>query len=101
MSAIFATLSARTVQTVPSSETRTMPVTLASLPSDVAAVVVGFDDATDACLARRLFDLGFRPGVQVRALRRAPLGDPTVYRVADYDLALRGAHSRAVLVERI
>ena len=101
MSAIFASLSTRTVETVPSSEARTTAVTLDSLPRDAPAVVVGFDDTTEAGLARRLFDLGFRPGAEVRMLRRAPLGDPAIYRVTDYDLALRGAHSRAVLVERI
>ncbi|BDA64089.1 FeoA family protein [Actinomyces capricornis] len=40
-------------------------------------------------LARRMQDLGIVPGRPIEALRRAPLGDPTVFLVADYELCLR------------
>lgn len=40
-------------------------------------------------LLRRLQDLGMVPGRTVTVLRRAPLGDPTVFQVADYELCLR------------
>ncbi len=62
------------------------------------AVVVGIDEACAPECARRLFDLGLAPGAAVELIRRAPMGDPTVYRVADYEVALRKELSRSVLV---
>lgn len=50
-------------------------------------------------LERRLEDLGFVPGTSVEVLRRAPLGDPLMYRVCDYDLCLRRAQAARVFVE--
>ena len=50
-------------------------------------------------LARRLSDLGLEPGREVTVGRRAPLGDPTVYRVADYEISLRRQDAALVLVE--
>jgi ferrous iron transport protein A len=49
--------------------------------------------------ARRLVDLGFTRGTAVRVLRRAPLRDPVVYRVKDYELCLRRAQAACVEVE--
>ena len=40
-------------------------------------------DGGDA-IARRLDDLGLRTGVEVVVLRRAPLGDPTVFELHGY-----------------
>jgi Fe2+ transport system protein FeoA len=48
---------------------------------------------------RRLFDLGLAPGVTVTMVRRAPLRDPVVYLVGDYEIALRCAQSRCITVE--
>ena len=45
---------------------------------------------------RRLTDFGFDEGVEVTMLRRAPLGDPCVYRVRDYDLCLRRREAGAI-----
>jgi len=50
---------------------------------------------------RRLSNLGFVPGRIVTPLRRAPLGDPVVYLVADYELCLRHHEARIILVEAI
>lgn len=47
-------------------------------------------------LVERLGALGLRPGTDIRPLRRAPLGDPVIYRVCDFDLCLR--RDQAVLV---
>lgn len=71
---------------------------LADLAPGARALVVGLhpDDAT---LARRLCDLGFTPGTVVEVLRRAPLGDPAVYRLRDYEICLRERQARAVDVE--
>ncbi|MBO3725074.1 ferrous iron transport protein A [Actinomyces bowdenii] len=45
--------------------------------------------AAERHLTRRLQDLGIMPGRPIKVLRRAPLGDPTVFLVADYELCLR------------
>ena len=52
-------------------------------------------------LARRLQDLGMVPGRTVEVLRRAPLGDPTVFLVADYELCLRKRDAALVQVTPI
>jgi ferrous iron transport protein A len=36
-----------------------------------------------------MVSLGFVPGATVAKIRRAPLGDPCVYRVMDYQMCLR------------
>jgi len=57
------------------------------------ASVVG-DDA----IARRLADLGIRAGITVECLRRAPLGDPSVFELCGYQLCLRRTESARVRV---
>ncbi|WEO78759.1 FeoA family protein [Cryobacterium sp. SO2] len=49
-------------------------------------------------LVERLGALGILPGATISALRRAPLGDPVVYRVCDFDLCLRAAQAALVTV---
>jgi len=49
---------------------------------------------------QRLRDLGLVPGTQVRALRRAPLGDPTEYELRGYRLCLRRTEGARVRVRR-
>lgn len=49
-------------------------------------------------MSRRLEDLGFVPGTRVRALRRAPLGDPTLYEVRGTQLCLRRSEALRVRV---
>ena len=64
------------------------------------AAVIGLqEDTTDDPIVNRLSNLGFVPGRTVTPLRRAPLGDPVVYRVADYELCLRRQEARMVQVE--
>ena len=72
--------------------------TLADLPAGARARIVDVRDAASPSTARRLVDLGFTPGTEVEMLRRAPLADPVVFRVAGYEIALRRAQARAVLV---
>ena len=62
-------------------------LTLDHLAIGQDAVIVTID-ARDA-LGRRLADLGLVPKTHVRAIRRAPLGDPTVYELRGYQLCLR------------
>lgn len=72
--------------------------TLAQLLTGQRAVVVDVDGSADPAAARRLFDLGFVPGAQVQMVRRAPLRDPVVFRVAGYDIALRCEQARWVTI---
>lgn len=51
--------------------------------------------------ARRLEDLGFTAGTVVEVVRRAPLRDPVIYWVKDYELCLRRAQSVCVLVQEL
>ena len=64
-----------------------------------ARVIALQEDTADDPIAKRLSNLGFVPGRIVTPLRRAPLGDPVVYRVADYELCLRRHEARMVHVE--
>lgn len=45
-----------------------------------------------------LMHMGFVPDAKVTALRRAPAGDPTVYRVDGVEIALRKETARAIRV---
>ncbi|MEI7914494.1 MAG: FeoA family protein [Mycobacteriaceae bacterium] len=73
--------------------------TLADLERGQRATVAGYCPDVQAGTARRLFDLGLVPGIEVEMVRRAPLRDPVIYRVGDYEIALRKAQSRAVYVD--
>ena len=45
-----------------------------------------------------LMHMGFVPDAEVTALRRAPAGDPTVYRVDGLEIALRHETASAIRV---
>jgi ferrous iron transport protein A len=47
-----------------------------------------------------LMHMGFVPGALVTALRRAPAGDPTVYRVDGLEIALRHETASAIRVRQ-
>jgi ferrous iron transport protein A len=48
-----------------------------------------------------LMYMGFVPDAQVKALHRAPAGDPTVYSVDGIEIALRRETARAIRVAAI
>jgi Fe2+ transport system protein FeoA len=48
----------------------------------------------------QLMHLGFLPEATVEVLRRAPAGDPTVYRVEGAEIALRRETARHIHVRR-
>jgi ferrous iron transport protein A len=72
---------------------------LADMERGQRARVLGYDDDVEASAARRLFDLGLVPGIEVTMVRRAPLRDPVIFRVGDYEIALRRAQARSIHVE--
>ena len=87
-----------------SAETAETP--LSDLLPGARAIItaVGADAARPAPghgrLARRLQDLGLIPGRAITARRRAPLGDPAIFQVADYELCLR-RHDAALVTVRV
>lgn len=84
-------------------QTSTVPVatertTLAHIAPGQSAQVIGYDDALDPATARRLGDLGLAPGEPVTVVRRAPLRDPVIFRVAGFEVALRASQASTILV---
>ena len=49
-------------------------------------------------IGRRLLELGFRPGTQLRVIRRAPLGDPTTYELRGSRFCLRRSEADRITV---
>ncbi len=60
--------------------------------------VVVLEVTGDDAVARRLKDLGFWPGTEVRVEHVAPFGDPVAYRLHGYRLALRRREASRVRV---
>lgn len=75
------------------------PTVLAQLAPGERARIVGMMPQASAVLAGRLRQLGFRPASDVEVIRRAPLGDPTIYRVQDTELCLRRREARLIEIE--
>ncbi|MEO9139385.1 MAG: FeoA family protein [Jatrophihabitans sp.] len=73
-------------------------ITLADLQQGSSARIVDVCGDGDPAAARRLFDLGFAPDALVQMIRRAPLADPVIFRIAGYDVALRRAQARRIRV---
>src|SRR5689334_22305278 len=74
---------------------------LADLAPGRRAIVLGMTADAPPLVARRLEDLGMTGGTTVEVVRRAPLRDPVVYRVKDYELCLRRAQAAYVLAREI
>ena len=70
-------------------------------PGTSGRIIRLLDDGVGGVLIRRLRNLGFVPGRIATPLRRAPMGDPVVYRVSDYELCLRRKEARLVEVTAI
>jgi ferrous iron transport protein A len=70
--------------------------TLSALAPGSEAVVVSLDAVGP--MLRRLQDLGLVPGTRVRAIRRAPLGDPSIYELRGFRLCLRRSECLQVQV---
>ena len=77
---------------------------LEELPLSRAAVgltyeVTGIDGSGFA--RRRMMDLGLVPGVKVKIVRVAPLGDPIDLEVRGYDLSIRKGEASLIRVRRV
>ncbi|WP_079162270.1 FeoA family protein [Streptomyces nodosus] len=73
---------------------------LADLRPGMSGQVTDIDESVEPSTARRLFDLGFAPGAEVTVLRKAPLGDPVVFQVVEYEVALRKEQAAGIRVRR-
>ena len=51
-------------------------------------------------ISDHLAHLGFLPGASLEVLRRAPAGDPTVYRIDGVEVGLRNETAQHILVEQ-
>lgn len=71
--------------------------TLDQLPLEGRARVIRVEGGDDVGL--RLLEMGLTPGVEVRILGFAPLGDPLELEVRGYRLSLRKSEARRVVVE--
>ncbi len=72
--------------------------TLDRVATGAETTVEGIDSNLDPAIHRRLLDLGFTPGSHIEVLRAAPLGDPRIYRLAGYEVALRAQQARHIIV---
>ena len=70
--------------------------TLDQIPKGHSVHVI--DVLGDDPISRRLHDLGVRKGVAIGVIRRAPLGDPTVFELCGYQLCLRRSESARIRV---
>jgi len=71
---------------------------LAQLAPGRHATVIGTVSKANPAVAHRLAQLGFRARARVDVIRRAPLGDPTVYRIQDTELCLRRREAELIEV---
>lgn len=92
----LATAAAERIHAVP---VPVLPVPLGELPVGVRARVVEVKGGGKH--QRRMLDMGLVPGAEVTVLRKAPLGDPTEYRVKGTAVALRRSDADTILVEEI
>ncbi|KAA3611618.1 MAG: ferrous iron transport protein A [Planctomycetota bacterium] len=70
---------------------------LAELPRHARARVLRVQG--NGLAADRLRELGFCPGTEVRMERRAPLGDPVVFRLRGTLLCLRRTEARRIAIQ--
>jgi ferrous iron transport protein A len=71
-------------------------VPLSTLATGDRAIVLAVDSSTTA--GRRLLDLGFVPGTEVRVVRRSPLRDPTAFYLRGSQLCLRRSEAARIRV---
>jgi ferrous iron transport protein A len=55
----------------------------------------------DRDLKRRLLEMGFCNGARVEVIRRAPMGDPTEFRLRGYHLSLRDEQAKHVQIQPV
>lgn len=72
-------------------------ITLTEVDKGSVAVIVEVD-GPDKSVVTRLSHLGFLPGTKITVVRRAPLGDPTIYELRGNQMSLRKRESSIIKV---
>lgn len=72
-------------------------ISLDRCPENTRCILVD-SDLSDS-LKSRLMGLGWLPGREIKVIRKAPLGDPTVYLVDSTEISLRRDETRMIKVE--
>jgi Fe2+ transport system protein FeoA len=72
---------------------------LSQLKIGQKAHVVGVSGQSD--VSHRLLEMGVTPGVEVRLLRTAPLGDPLEFEIRGYRLSLRRSEAEQIEVTKV
>jgi ferrous iron transport protein A len=72
-------------------------MTLAELTQGGQAVVLAVEGCDDVSI--RLLEMGLTPGVVVKYVGAAPLGDPLEFELRGYRLSLRRSEARRVEVQ--
>ncbi|HEU24188.1 MAG: FeoA domain-containing protein [Athalassotoga sp.] len=74
-------------------------ITLNKCPENTRCIIVE-SDLPDA-FRSRLMGLGWLPGREIKVLRKAPFGDPTIYLVDSTEISLREDDSKFIKVEPV
>jgi ferrous iron transport protein A len=72
---------------------------LSEMSVGVSGVLVALD--LPESVQNHLMHMGFVPGAEVKALRRAPAGDPTVYAIDGMEIALRHETAEAIRIRPV
>ena len=72
-----------------------------TLDKGVPGMVLKVDSIGDSDLKERLMTMGLTPGIKVKVLRSAPLGDPMAIGMRSYNLAIRRKDAAHITVEEI
>lgn len=72
-----------------------------TLDKGVPGMVLKVDSIGDSDLKERLMTMGLTPGIKVKVLRSAPLGDPMAIGLRSYNLAIRCKDAAHITVEEI
>ena len=93
-------LRARRIDVATQSE-RQDEIALTDLKRGDRATICSYATQPDSAISRRLFDLGFVAGATIELIRKAPLGDPLMVRIAGADMLLRRQEARQIRVARL
>ncbi|MCI8516484.1 MAG: ferrous iron transport protein A [Hungatella sp.] len=72
-------------------------MTLRDLKPGQQGKVAGIGAA--GAVKRRIMDMGVTPGVEIKVIKTAPLGDPVEVRVRGYELSLRKDEAAQIQID--
>lgn len=72
-----------------------------TLKEGKAGMLLRVDSIADSGLKERLMTMGLLPGIKVKVLRSAPLGDPMAIGLRSYHLAIRRKDAACIRVTAV